>query len=335
MNRWRHFLALILIVAATGSLAPAGEMPALEQAAENCAPGVFTEFKTEGYDFKTLMRGEDILAYCGKGAYDAKNRQVHFIGQVHLKGPPVHIRYELANNTWKQMPTSEWAKPLKWFHAYEHNAADGDGGFFFHNASASGNVHRFDSAKEEWTKLPELKAPSGHGMALVYFPERKSLLRYAGKEIWELGAGAEAWTQLSKDAAAGPYHNVAAYSPAFKCVLLGGGNGSPQLYRIDAQGKLTACKPAPFNLGVGASLGDCDPASGEYVAVSNQSKMAAYHPGKDEWRELEGTAPFKAGHSVSVAPVKTAGVLFYFSSPGQGMKVWLYKHKAAEEKPGK
>lgn len=321
-------LVLVGILAWSGLLYAGEPKTALELAAESLAPGAFAEFKTEGYEYQTLMRGEDILAYSGKAGYDARNRQVHLIGQVHLKGPPVHIRYDLATNAWTQMPTSEWAKPLKWFHAYENNAADGEGGYFFHNASASGLVHRFEAAKNEWTTLPELKAPHGHGMALAYFPERRSLIRYLGKEVWEFNSAAGQWAALSKEAAAGPYHNLACYSAGFKTVLLGGGNGSGQLYRLDIQGKLNASKPAPFNLGVGMSLTECDPASGELVAVSNAGKVAAYHPGQDTWRELAAAAPFKGGHGVSVAPIRGAGVLFYFSSAPQGMKVWLYKHAA-------
>lgn len=302
---------------------------ALQAAAAKLAPGAFVELATDGYDYKTLMRGEDILAYTGKAAYDGKHQQVHFIGQVHLKGPPVHIRYDLASNAWKQMPTSAWAKPLKWFHAYDNNTSDVAGGYFFHNPSATGLIHQLDVANDQWTTLPELKAPSGHGMALVHFPARKSLIRCYGKQAWEYRMADRAWTKLSDEVQAGPYHNIACSSLANQCVLLGGGNNSPQLYRLDAAGKLTPCQPAPFPLYIGGCLAECDPVSGELVVIGKEAQMTAYDPGDDTWRELSATAPFKATHSVSVAPIHDAGVLLYFSSQPKGMKVWLYKHTAS------
>ncbi len=45
-------------------------------------------------------------------------------------------------------------------------------------------AHRYDSAKDEWTTLPEIEdAATGHGTALAYFPERKGLVRVLGGAV--------------------------------------------------------------------------------------------------------------------------------------------------------
>lgn len=295
-------------------------------------PGQWVELKSQGYDFTTLMRGDDILAYTGKAAWDARSEQVLFIGQVHLKGPPVFISYAVRDNTWKRQPTPPWAEKLKWFHAYDNNAADSAHGIFYHHASASRQVHRYDVAKKTWTTLPDLKGPVGHGTALEYFPELKGLVRVLGGSVWFWSEEKNAWSQRAAKLDMGPYHNFACYSPRFKTVLLGGGNGSGAVYRLDAQGKLAAGKNAPLPLGIGRTLNVVDPASGEMLVLAKDRKFLAYHPGKDEWRELPSAGvPFSGGHSVAAVPLGRYGVVLFFSSRPQGMKTFLYKH--AEARP--
>ena len=292
-------------------------------------PGEWKELKSEGYDFAGLMRGEDILAYSGKAAWDAVSRQALFVGQVHLKGPPVFIAYSAKTNTWRRMPTPKWAERLKWFHAYENNAADSARGVFYHHSSDSPLVHRYDVAKDEWTTLPKLEGPTGHGTALEYFPERKGLVRVLGGTVWFWSEAKNAWTRLAEKLDMGPYHNFASYSPKFELVLFGGGNDSRAIYRLDAGGKITAGKSAPVDLGIGRSLSVVDPVSGELLVLSKGGKFHAYDPDKDAWRELPARGvPFPKydGHSVSAVPMGEEGVVLFFSSRPQGMKTFLYKH---------
>ena len=83
-----------------------------------------------------------------------------------------------------------------------------------------------------------------------------------------------------------PYHNFASYSPHFKAVFFGGGNGSGSIHILSADGKVTTGRKAPVDLGVGRSLNVVDPASGELLVLAKEQKFLAYHPGKDSWREL-------------------------------------------------
>lgn len=307
----------------------AGATSDVGKLAASMKPGEWRELKSAGYDFTELMRGEDILAYSGKAAWDAVSQQALFIGQVHLKGPPVFITYAAKTNSWRRMATPKWAEPLKWFHAYENNTADSARGVFYHHSSNSSLVHRYDVAKDEWTTLPDLKAPTNHGTALEYFPERKGLVRVLNGSVWFWSEEKNTWTRLAEKLEMGGLHNFACYCPKVKVVVFGGGNNSRALYRLDADGKITAATPAPVELGIGRSLNVSDPLSGELLVLSKDARFRAYHPEKDSWRELlaEGM-PFQnyKGHSVSAVPMSNLGVVLYFSSRPQGMKTYLYKH---------
>ena len=41
----------------------------------------------------------------------------------------------------------------------------------------------------------------------------------------------------------GPYHNIAVYNGPRRTVILGGGNGSQDLYELDARGRITKLRP--------------------------------------------------------------------------------------------
>lgn len=327
-------LAVFVVALLAAHRAPAAETE-VDRVAAKMKPGEWRELTSAGYDFDKLMRGQDILAYSGKAAWDEKSQLVLFIGQVHLQGPPVFITYAVKDNAWTKQPTPPWAEQLKWFHAYENNTANSAGGKFYHHSSASPNFFEFDTATSEWKKLPELKdASTGHGTAIEYFPEMDGLVRVLGggegggsARFWS--AKTNEWKLLADDLKMGPYHNFASYSPTEKVVLFGGGNGSGDIYRFAADGKITAGKPAPHPLHVNQSLQVCDPALGELLVLGKGPTFNAYSPAKDAWRELPTDAiPFQnySAHSVSAAPLGSHGVTLFFSSAPQGMKTYLYRH---------
>jgi len=329
MNRLRSVLALVVSLSLWCGTARAEDKSEIARLAAALQPGEWVELRSKGYSQKTLMRGDDILAYCGRAAWDAVSQQALLVGQVHLKGPPSFIAYSVEENTWRRMPTPEWAEPLRFFHGYENNAADSARGVFYHHASDTRTVYKYVVADDKWTTLPELKASTGHGTALEYFPEMKSLVRVHRGEVHILGDDRPAWTSLAKKIEMGPYHNFAAYSAPAKVVLLGGGNGSGAIHRLDSEGRLTAGKSAPVDLGIGMSLNVVDPVSGELLVLAKKGPFLAYSPQKDEWRELPTkNLPFPKynGHSVSAVALGRYGAVLFFSSEPQGMKTFLYRH---------
>jgi hypothetical protein len=296
-------------------------------------PGAWAELKTQGYNHELLGK-HDILVYSDRAVWDPRSQQVLFIGQDHLRPPPRFIVYHARTNRWQALPTPAWAVKLKWFHAYENNAIDAGTGRFFHHPSASRLVHEYDIARAVWTTLPEIKgAALGHGTALEYFPERKGLVRVLGGIVHFYSEDTRTWSVLNeKKLPMGPYHNFAAYSPAFKIVLFGGGNDSRDVYQLDAAGKLTTRATAPVGLGIGQSINWVDPATGELLVLHKEGKLYSYHPGKDEWKEV----PLKemplalrgSSHHVVAVPISTHGITMLFTSPARGLKVYLYKHAA-------
>lgn len=323
-----------LVTFAIPAISRGDEATAISQLAANLKPGEWAELHSTGYDSATLMRGDDILAYSGKAAWDSVTQQVFFMGQVHLKGPPSFIAYGAKDNTWRKQPTPQWAESLKWFHAYENNAADSAGGNFYHHSSNSGLVHRYNTAKQEWSTLPELSAPTGHGTAIEYFPELKGLVRVLQGEVWFWSEEKQAWSVLTAKLEMGPYHHFASYSQPLKLVMLGGGNDSRAIHLLSAEGIFTRGKDSPVDLGIGRSLNVVDPVSGELLVLTKEAKFWAYNPAKNSWRSLSTAGlpfPQYTGHSLSAVSLSNHGVVLFFSSQPLGMKTLVYKH-ATESK---
>jgi hypothetical protein len=134
-------------------------------------------------------------------------------------------------------------------------------------------VHRYDIAKDEWTTLPEIKdAATGHGTALAYFPERKGLVRVYGAAVHFFDEEKNTWTLTKEQFPMGPYHNIAKYNAVDKSVIFGAGNGSKLLHRMDAQGKATPLKEAPFIVRISSTVTAIDPVSGDLLVISSEEK---------------------------------------------------------------
>lgn len=327
---------LVLMIAVLSALpsvrAQEGKITELGKVAAGLKVGAWAELKTVGYR-PELLGNRDILVYSDKAVWDPRSEQVLFIGQDHLRPPPRFIAYSAAANSWQAMSTPKWAEELKWFHAYENNAIDAGRGIFYHHPSASRLVHRYDVAKDAWTTLPEITgAATGHGTALEYFPEMKGLVRVYSGAVHFYSEDKNAWSLLRDKVPMGPYHNVAAYSPAHKAVIFGGGNTSKDVYQLDAAGKIIELKKAPVGLGIGQSAITVDPVSGDLLVLHKDGPFYAYNPGSDAWKELKTEGmPFAmkgTSHHVVGVPVSNHGVNLFFTSGPRGMKVYLYKHAA-------
>src|SRR5262249_11071451 len=150
-------------------------------------------------------------------------------------------------------------------------------------------VHRFDIAKGEWSTLPELKgAPTGHGTALVYFPEMKGLVRVLAGSVHYFSEGKNAWSLLEDKVSMGPYHNIAKYSPVEKAVIFGAGNDSKALYRLDAKGEITALPAAPILIRISSTVVTMDPVKGDVLVLDmeKKNKFHAFDVKKNVWQEL-------------------------------------------------
>jgi hypothetical protein len=319
-----------------------GEPTALGKLAAGMKPGTWAELKTEGYTADLLkVQNHHILEYTGAAAWDPTSQQVLFVGQGHYSALKF-ISYGAATNAWKLRTTPPWWKgdPLTGQgpigHGYYNNAIDSTRGAFYLHQSATRLVHRYDIARDEWTTLPEITgAATGHGTAIAWFPERKGLTRVLGGSISFFSEEKKEWTTLKDRLPMGPYHNVAQYSAVHKVVLFGGGNNSKNLYKLDADGKITELKPAPVEVGINTAVVTIDPVSGELLVLHKDDRFYSYNPAKDTWKELstEGMPFSMKGSSFAVVatPVSDHGVTLFFTAERKGLKVCLYKHATASK----
>jgi hypothetical protein len=313
----------------------------LAQLAAHMKPGTWAELRTEGYTADLLkVQNHHILEYTAAAAWDTTSQQVLFVGQGHYSAVKF-ISYGAALNAWRLRPTPPWWKgdpetgkgPIG--HAYYNNTIDPNRGLFFLHQSATRLVHRYHVAKDEWTTLPEIKgAPTGHGTALVWFPERKGLVRVLAGHVHFFSEEKNEWTKLEDGLPMGPYHNVAQYSAVSRVVLFGGGNNSKDLYKLDAAGKITPCKQAPVEVGINTALVTSDPVSGVFLVLHKDDRFYSYNPAKDVWKELatEGMPFAMKGSSFDVVatPISNHGVTLFFTAQRKGLKVFLYKHSGSD-----
>ncbi len=312
------------------------EQSGLAKLAAALKPGEWAEFKTEGYGPGLLnVQNHHILEYTDTAVWNPKSQQVLFVGQGHYSALRF-IAYSAATNSWKQLPTPEWWKgdpetgkgPIG--HAYNNNAIDAARGILFHHQSATRLVHRYDIAADQWTTLPEIKdAAAGHGTALAWFPERQGLVRILGETVHVFDERTNAWSILKEKLAVGPYHNLAKYNPVDASVVLGAGNGSRDLFRLDPQGNFAPLQEAPFLLRISSTVAAVDPASGDLLVLNmeDKHKFHALVIKTNQWRQLPD-APLTEGVA---APLGSHAVTMFFShSPS---KVFLYKHAAVIENP--
>jgi hypothetical protein len=292
-------------------------------------PGTWAELKTQGYTADLLkVQNHNILEYTDTAVWDPKTQQVLFVGQGHYSAVKF-IAYSAATNTWKLMPTPSWWKgdpetgkgPIG--HAYNNNAIDAARGFLYLHQSATRLVHRYDIAKNEWTTLPEIKdAPTGHGTALVYFPEMRGLVRVLAGQVHFYSDEKNTWSLLKDKVPMGPYHNIAKYDPVGKAVIFGAGNGSKNLYQLDGKGEITKLPESPVLIRISSTVVSVDPVSGDVLVVDSDAKGKFYalDRRKQEWKQLSD-APIVSGAAV---PIPSQGVTFYFTNRPE--KAFLYKH---------
>jgi len=322
---------LLVVMSALLAAAPvAADAPTeLAKLAARMKPGDWAELKTEGYGTDLLkVQNHHILEYTDTAVWDPKSQQVLFVGQGHYSAFKF-IAYSAVSNSWKLMPTPSWWKgdaqtgkgPIG--HAYENNAIDPVRGRLYHHQSATRLVHRYDIANGEWSTLPEIKgAAVGHGTALAYFPERKGLVRVLAGVVHFFDEDKNEWSILKEKVPMGPYHNIAKYNPVDHSVILGAGNGSKTLHRLDANGNFTPLKDAPFVIRISSTVTAVDPVSGDFLVLSmeDKNKFYALNLKHNEWRQLPD-APIAEGVAASI---DAHGVTMYFAN--RPAKVYLYKH---------
>jgi hypothetical protein len=136
----------------------------------------------------------------------------------------------------------------------------------------------------------------------------------------------------------GGYHNLAEYSPVYKCLIFGGGNESPDIYKMDASGNVTKMKNAPRQVRTLTTVLTVDPVSGEFLFLFDNRTIYAFNPSTNSYRSLNSNIPVwnpkatKGGVVFLIAaPISTYGVIMFVRGDASGTgNVYLYKHSNTE-----
>jgi hypothetical protein len=325
----------------------AGSASALEELAAGMAPGSWAELKTAGMDDGLFnWPPGHMLQWTDRGAWDPVTARFLFLGGAHAPDPgnKNFVTYSEAGNSWKRMPDPAWfcvgTGASCVMHAYEHATVDEAGREMYYRPFNSAVVHRYDLDADRWTgTLPPMPEYGCCG-SLNYFPDRTSLLYVDGRGLQEFDFASGKWTFLAdaKAVPMGDYHNMGIYNPVHKTVVFGGGNGSRALYRLDAAGKVTPMRPAPFPLSIGKANLSVDPWSGQLVLLGKLEFEDAldlfylHDMAADRWDRVSGAQPIVTGSgpntSVAAAPIARLGVVFMLRYDYGKPQVFLYKSTA-------
>lgn len=290
---------------------------------------------------------DNILNYADKAMWNPALREIEFIGKGHM-AEHKHISYSEANNRWILRTRPSWACGVEancygMVHGYEHSANNPATGDVYARRSGSGDVYKWTRASSSWSQLP-LAPVLEVAIAIEYFPEMGGLLMAGTRNgLGELHIYREStgkWSQLASGLPMGPYHNHATYNPVHKIVVFGGGNGSSQLHRVDAAGKVSAIAPAPIEVRIKLAIFTVDPASGKYLLFGSAGGFYEYDVPTNTWSSISSAGvPLFASSGERVAyrvavPISTHGVLAFLVEGGAAdTRVLLYRHAPAPNAP--
>jgi len=149
-----------------------------------------------------------------------------------------------------------------------------------------------------------------------------------GGAVALFNAVAQKWNRLAERLPMGRADPFIEYNPVHKVVILGGGEGRRELYKVDAAGQVTRLKDAPIGLGTTHALVTVDPVGGKYLVIARDRSFYEYDVASDAWAALSKAVPlgFRIGQNVIEAPVTTYGVVLFVTAAGPDSKVYLYKH---------
>jgi hypothetical protein len=287
-----------------------------------------------------------ITQYSDRGVWDPVSHEFFFYGAAHGDSAQNQlcrkfVKYSESDNSWSVLPD-----PGFWTaHAYEHQTIDPSTGLLYYRSYNSTEVRAYNTRTNVWNLLPNIPmGPHQVAGALEYFPDRHGLVFVDGDwGVWFYNLSTH-WTQVAHTNGGGsqglpvlrmgPYHNFSAYSPIYKLVLFGGGNGSSNVYKMDAKGHISTAKSPSFAIGVTATIVSIDPVSGKYLVITSAKQSYEYDPGTDAWTQLDippapffGIGPDGPVFGAVAAPISNYGIVIFVKYAHDGKSsVFLYKH---------
>jgi hypothetical protein len=343
-------VAVSFLLAATLALPAAAST--LGDAAAQMQPGEWRVLNRAGdgagFEFSLIEScaadcADNILNYTDKGMWNPLTREIQFIGKGHLRELK-HISYSEASNRWSQEAQPYWdcgrVVPC-WSigHGYEHSTINPANGDVFQRMWNSTTLYKWTRATKTWSQLPAGPA-TAEAVALQYFPEMGGVVMVGGGKVAFYNESTGSWSTLASGLSmGGGYHTVASYSAVNKIVVLGGG-GSTNLYRLSANGTVTPIANAPIRVGILESIFTVDPASGKFLLFGAAGGFYEYGPTTNSWSSVASSSipMFRGGGNAIIyraaVPISTHGVIAFLAEGGTtDTRVLLYRHTTSTSAP--
>ena len=333
------------LIAACVALIPVlglAQTGSLSQAAAAMQPGEWRVLNqggdASGWGKTLLATGSDnLLNYADKGLWNPNTREIQFLGKGCCGEVFKFLTYTESTNRWVQEPKPYWdCSPADSCrgHGYEHSTMDPATGNVFWRPFNSDVIYKWTRATKSWAALPNGPNPTVV-VGIEYFPEIGGLVMVGAGKIYVFREATNAWTQVASGLAMGEYHNVASYNPVHRVVIVGGGNGSSNLYKVDSSLKVTAIQNAPVQVGILSSILTVDPASGRHLLLGSSGGFYQYDVAGNAWSAVSNASGFpiwspdsnKIVYRVAV-PISSYGVVAFLATywSDSTSRVYLYKH---------
>ena len=332
----------------SGPAIPDHDGTALSELAKSMKPGTWAELSTIDAHATFDSEGASVLAGSGDElVWDEEGRRAYFLGEASSGGTALSrfISFSAESNAWEQLAYPSWAPLTGFMEASEHHAIDGAGRTLWYVHPAAGEdtqLYAYDLDGRGWTAQPPLSTPSWDvsvTSALSFFPGRDSLVLHSAQwdgqhsALFEFRAGSWMDPRLF-DMPGGLNASFAHYNPVHDLIWFGGGDMSAsQRLADDGEATPAAAAPAGVRLDIRASVITVDPATGDYLVMTDGAGFWQYDAVANAWRQIAASTPLEDyGQDTPLAsavatPVGNYLVVMVAQHRVSGdSKVWLYKH---------
>jgi hypothetical protein len=333
---------------------------ALGSLAASMQPGTWAQLTTNNINPTLSNPGGAsgiIFGYTEYIKWDPVGRRLYYLGGDHAEsGTPVmrHVQYDDATNSWSILPEQSWFTAFA-SHGYDHGAIDPAHRYFYFRPPDNLTMYRWNMDTHVWTQMPANNVIQYNSccVGIDYFPELHGVM-WASDEsgdnggVTRLNDATGQWDRIGQAAAypMGDYHNFAEYNPVFKVMVFGGGesgSATRKIWKLDANGRITALKDAPVALGIQNAIFTVDPVSGDYLVFTSTNQFYVYNVVTDTWtlRASGSAVPIWTTnyqdpvHGAVGGSIDTYGVNVFVTCDGtNNCKVNIYKHSAGSGNPG-
>jgi hypothetical protein len=319
---------------------------ALGDLAQSMQPNSWAELTgTAGFQGGAILTRcvHSMLAFCNELKWDSAGRKVYILGSGHGDWASSNcigfVIYDDASNAWTTLPKPPWYSQTP--HGYDHTAFDQANRIIYHKTGFTENTFKYSIQTGQWTQIagPFDQNVDSRWGGLEYYPELNAL--FWNREPYLLNLSTNRWEEIPNTyqnktpSGEWTYNNYAEYDPVHRVMIYGGGNGSVNLYKLDASKKITKMSDTPFGMGINASIEFCDTRTGKFIVYreDGSNEMWTYDVTTDTWEKLPGLAPFLTNYdnwrNLVGGWICTYGVGFFVQWNGSNSKIYLYKPPAA------